>query len=438
VDSAATVARGTERDPWPAVTVAGWREQRAASTPALHSTLPMTTTPAPAASASGTPPATSAARTISTPVRVLGIVVGLIVVLAALKLARTVLLPMMAGVFLAVLARPLHCRLRDPLPGPLRWLALVLTMLVVTAGVGAFAAALGLSGRAVVRELRDRAPQIERQMAPLRARAAAVGVSIPAVPDATPSGAGAASTGAPPAGSRPPSAASADGGGPAGGGSGGGLAQKVGLSLAGTLAGLGLALAFAALGLAEADDVRRRIAAAAPGSGGEGTLAAIDEAARAFRRYAWVKTITSLITGAASALLALAFGLPLAWVWGFLAFLLEYVPSVGSLIAVIPPTLMALADGGGLGRAGAVLASFTVMQIILGNVVDPKLEGRLMAISPFGVLLSIVFWGWLWGAVGALLAVPLTVAVVIVCRHLPHARGFATIVAGDGVDDERS
>jgi predicted PurR-regulated permease PerM len=164
-------------------------------------------------------------------------------------------------------------------------------------------------------------------------------------------------------------------------------------------------------------------------------LDALDEAAVSFRRYAWVKTITSLITGLATFLLALAFGLPLAWVWGFLAFLLEYVPSVGSLIAVFPPTLMALASGGA-GRAGAVLVSFTVMQIILGNVVDPKIEGRLMSISPFGVLLSIVFWGWMWGAVGALLAVPLTVGVVIVCRHLPGAHGFATVVAGDGVDED--
>jgi AI-2 transport protein TqsA len=359
--------------------------------------------------------------------------VGLIVVFAALKLGRTVFLPVVGGIFLAVLARPLHCWLREPLPRRLRWVALVVTMLVVTAGVGAFAAALGLSGRAVVRELRDRAPQIERQLAPLRARAAGVGIAIPALPGSTGSAAAnqsAPSSGAPASGASPGDAAS-------GQGSRGGLAQRLGMSLAETLAGLGLALAFAALGLAEADMLRRRIAAAAPDATREPTLDTIDEAAEAFRRYAWVKTITSLITGAATVLLALAFGLPLAWVWGFLAFLLEYVPSVGSLLAVIPPTLMALAEGGGMGRAAAVLASFTVMQVILGNVIDPKIEGRLMSISPFGVLLSILFWGWLWGAVGALLAVPLTVAVVIVCRRLPHARGFAIIVAGDGVDEAR-
>jgi AI-2 transport protein TqsA len=74
------------------------------------------------------------------------------------------------------------------------------------------------------------------------------------------------------------------------------------------------------------------------------------------------------------------------------------------------------------------------MQIVLGNVVDPKLEGRLMRLSPLGVLLSIVLWGWLWGALGALLAVPLTVAIAIACRHIRGARGVATVLAGDGME----
>jgi AI-2 transport protein TqsA len=199
--------------------------------------------------------------------------------------------------------------------------------------------------------------------------------------------------------------------------------------------GLVLTIAFAALALAEADDARRRLLTALPGERGPHALDAIGEAARAFRRYAWVKSLTSAITGTASGLLALAFGLPLAWVWGFVTFLLEYVPSVGSLLAIVPPTLIALAEGGGLARPALVFVSFGVLQIILGNVIDPRIEGRLMTLSPFGVLLSIVVWGWLWGPVGALLAVPLTVAVVIACRHLPGARPVATLLAGDGVDE---
>jgi predicted PurR-regulated permease PerM len=211
-------------------------------------------------------------------------------------------------------------------------------------------------------------------------------------------------------------------------------------ALAGVTALL-LTLAFAALGLAEADEVRRRIAHVGNGGGARRALAAIDEAVPAFRRYVWVKTLTSAVTGVATWLAALAFGLPLAWVWGFLAFLLEYIPSVGSALAVLPPTLMALAEGG-VQKAAAVLLVVGGLQVFFGNVVDPRLEGKLMSLSPFGVLLSIVFWGWLWGPAGALLAVPLTVAVVIACRHIPGARGVATVVAGDGVperdgDEER-
>ena len=115
------------------------------------------------------------------------------------------------------------------------------------------------------------------------------------------------------------------------------------------------------------------------------------------------------------------------------------MPSVGSALAVVPPTLMALAEGG-LSKAAAVFLVIGALQVFFGNVVDPRLEGKLMSLSPFGVLLSIVFWGWLWGPAGALLAVPLTVAVVIACRHIPGARGVATVVAGDGVpepDDEK-
>jgi predicted PurR-regulated permease PerM len=172
------------------------------------------------------------------------------------------------------------------------------------------------------------------------------------------------------------------------------------------------------------------------GGGARRALQIIDETAPIFRRYVWVKTLTSAITGAATWLIALGFGLPLAWVWGFLAFLFEYVPTIGSLLAIIPPTLMALAEGGP-SRAGTVLLVIGTAQVLLGNVLDPRLEGRLMSVSPFGVLLSILFWGWLWGAVGALLAVPLTVAVVIACRHIPGARGVATLVAGDGVHEKQ-
>jgi AI-2 transport protein TqsA len=375
--------------------------------------------------------------------RIVLIIVGIVLTTAALKLASAVLIPLVAGIFLAVLVRPLQLRVREAMPRRLRWVGLTTAMLVLLAGVVAFGGALALSGRAVTDEFRARRPAIEQGLERMRATARRMGLPIPAplekvagADSANNAGAG----GAPQRTSETDSNASsetsaASGSAPA--------ATSVLRTFGAALGGLGLALAFAALGLAEADDVRHRISRLgrngsnseeSMGTGARRALRIVDETAPAFRRYVWVKSLTSVITGLATWLLALAFGLPLAWVWGFLAFLFEYVPTIGSLLAVVPPTLMALADGGPA-RAGLVLVTIGAMQVMFGNVIDPRLEGRLMSISPFGVLLSIVFWGWLWGAVGALLAVPLTVALVIACRHTPGARGVARLVAGDDEHD---
>jgi hypothetical protein len=156
----------------------------------------------------------------------------------------------------------------------------------------------------------------------------------------------------------------------------GGVVRRVTGPLVEGLGGLLLALAFCALGLAEAGAARRRLVRAVPDRATPAVLHAVDEAVAAFRRYAWVKTLTSAITGATTALAALALGLPLAWVWGFLTFLFEYVPSVGSVLAVIPPTLMALADGGPA-RAAVTFAVIGTLQMILGQHRRPEARGAL-------------------------------------------------------------
>jgi predicted PurR-regulated permease PerM len=344
--------------------------------------------------------------------RSLAVLLGVVLAVAALRLGRPVLVPLATGAFLATLGQPLRMRLARAVPD---WLALTVTALMLVLGVLGFLAALGWSLAEIGRELAERREALSAAAERARAWATQRGLPVP-------------------------------GGAAGGGGSSGapsGVAGAVGRglgALGGTLAEVGLALAVAVLALAEARELRRRVERALAPRTARETMAAVDESSHAFRRYVWVKTLTSLLTGVCSGLLALAFGLPLALVWGFLAFLLEYVPTIGSLLAVFPPTLMAAADalggegGGGAARVGLVFASFGALQLVLGNIVDPKLEGRLMALSPLGVLVSIVFWGWLWGAIGALLAVPLTVALAIVARHVPGMGGVATVLAGDGAD----
>ncbi len=336
--------------------------------------------------------------------RALAVAVGIVVLVAGLRLAEPVLVPLVVGLFLAVLARPLHAGLRERLPRRLRWLALVVALLAILAGLLAFLGVLGWTARSIVDDIRERGPQLERQLGELRAAAERLGLPPGASGESSEGGVASFAAAA---------------------------ARTIASWTAGMLAGLALALGFAALGLAEVGEARRRIGRV---RGGGRMLAAADEAAPAFRRYVWVKTLTSAITGIATALASLALGLPLWWVWGVIAFLFEYVPTIGSVLAVIPPVLVALADGGPE-RALPTLLVIGSVQVTLGNVVDPRIEGRFMDVSPFGVLLSIVFWGWLWGAAGALLAVPLTVALVVASRHVPGCHGLATIVAGDGARD---
>jgi predicted PurR-regulated permease PerM len=124
----------------------------------------------------------------------------------------------------------------------------------------------------------------------------------------------------------------------------------------------------------------------------------------------------------ATLLLTLAFGLDLWMLWGLLAFLLEFVPTIGSVLAVIPPALYAAVQFDGLARPLGLTLALTVMQLFLGNYVDPKIEGRMLSLSPFVVLASIVLWAWVWGAAGALLGVPLTIAVTTIARHFDGTR----------------
>jgi predicted PurR-regulated permease PerM len=121
-------------------------------------------------------------------------------------------------------------------------------------------------------------------------------------------------------------------------------------------------------------------------------------------------------------------------VWGLVAFVLNYIPTLGSIVAVIPPTLLALIFQG-IGRGVATLVGLAVIQVILGNFVDPRLQGHTLKLSPFVALLSIVFWGWVWGIPGALLGIPMTMSLVVFSQEFKSTRAIA-LLFGDTDDPE--
>lgn len=129
-------------------------------------------------------------------------------------------------------------------------------------------------------------------------------------------------------------------------------------------------------------------------------------------RYLELKTVVSAATGLLIGGWVALLGVPFPLLWGLVGFLFNYVPNIGSILAAIAPVLLTLVQYGGA-RALAVAAGYLAINLFLGNVIEPRLMGRRFGLSTLVVILSLIFWGWLWGPLGMLLAVPLTVMLKI-------------------------
>jgi AI-2 transport protein TqsA len=145
------------------------------------------------------------------------------------------------------------------------------------------------------------------------------------------------------------------------------------------------------------------------------------------QRYLGIKTAVSLVTGGAAGVLTAAFGLDFPLLWGLLAFLFNYVPSIGSLIAAIPAVVLALVQFG-FPQAAMIAAGYFVLNITIGGVIEPKVMGRGLGLSTLVVFLSLVFWGWVFGPVGMLLSVPLTMTAKIALESSKRTAAIAILL----------
>lgn len=150
-----------------------------------------------------------------------------------------------------------------------------------------------------------------------------------------------------------------------------------------------------------------------------------------FREYLVTKTVISFFTGIAFALVLGLFGVPLALLMGVSAFLLNYIPNVGPIIAsVLPiPLILVTPELGIVGQVAAIVLSSGV-QVVSGSVVEPKVMGDSFQLHPIVILLSLMVWGMIWGLVGMLLAVPLTAAIKIALERIDRTRPIAEVMAG--------
>ena len=164
--------------------------------------------------------------------------------------------------------------------------------------------------------------------------------------------------------------------------------------------------------LAEASTIRPKLLSALKNPGRD--LPHFEQFATTLNRYMAIKATTSVITGVVLGSYLALIGVDYPFLWGLLAFFLNFVPAIGSIIAAVPPVLLALMQGdGGLSLALITALGFLATNIAIGNFIEPRFLGQGLGLSTLVVFLSLIFWGWLLGPVGMLLAVPLTVTAKI-------------------------
>jgi predicted PurR-regulated permease PerM len=329
------------------------------------------------------------------------ILAGFIIVVAGMKAASSILVPFFMAVFIAVIcAPPMFWLQRKGVP---KILALIV-ILVVILGVGLlFGALIGSSLNDFLISLPDYQERLSNHIATFVKWLRGKGINIPKqeVPKSFHPG------------------WVMD------------LAGGIFSALSSVLANAFLILLTVIFILLEAADLPEKLRVVLKNP--ERSLSAIEKFSQNAKRYLVIKTLTSAATGLVILLWLLILGVDYPVLWATLSFLLNYVPNIGPIIAALPVALLALVQLG-VGSALLTVLGFVVVHIVLGNLIEPKVMGKGMSISPLVVFLSLVFWGWVLGPLGMILSVPMTSLVKIALESYKDTRGVAIMLGSDTGD----
>lgn len=331
-------------------------------------------------------------------------VAALVVIIAGLRMARPVVVLLLVAAFVALACLPAFNRLRRwRVPTVLAVLAVVLGLLLVVTGVGVFVAS---SLTDFVQTLPVYEARLERLTAEALDWLAARGVDVPdrtALLDT--------------------------------------INPGTALGLAATLLnGLGeiltngvLILITVVFILLETSSFRWKLRQAV------GMPDATFPQVRAFmdgmKQYFVIKTLLSLLTGTLVAVWLSILGVDFPLLWGLLAFLLNYIPNIGSILAAIPATLLAIVQLG-FGQALLVALGYLAINMVIGNFIEPRWLGHGMGLSPLVAFFSLIFWGWVLGPVGLLLSVPLTMTLKLALDSSPETRWLAVLLGPETPPEE--
>lgn len=152
-------------------------------------------------------------------------------------------------------------------------------------------------------------------------------------------------------------------------------------------------------------------------------------------QYITLKTYVSLLTGILSYIVLLLFGVDYAFLWAFIIFLLNFIPYIGSFVATFLPAIFAVVQFGTIWYFIWIFGSIQVIQLIVGNYIEPKVMGKSLNLSPLVVVITLSFWGYVWGLLGMFLSVPITSIMLIILAQFPNTRGISVLLSENGEID---
>ncbi len=329
--------------------------------------------------------------------RFLVVAASTIVVVAGLREASEILLPFLSALFIAVVSLPVMAWLqRNRVP---TWLAVMLTVLAAAGVVSVLGVVVGQSVGEFAQVVADSQYQQRFEELAGQLRAWAEEANLPFA-DRTPFEL-----------VNPEAVVNLLGG-------------TLG-ALAGVLQDAFLVLLAVIFILVEAAGFRSKLRVAFGDRGAN--LERLEQMAQQVQKYLAVKTAVSLGTGFFAFLWVWTLGIDFPLMWGLVTFLFNYIPNIGSIVAAVGPSVLALVQAD-LGLALAVAAGYVVLNIAFGNILEPTLLGRKLGMSVLVVFASLVFWGWVWGPMGLLLAVPITMTFKIAFENTDDLRWIAVLL----------
>ncbi len=217
------------------------------------------------------------------------------------------------------------------------------------------------------------------------------------------------------------------------------MASNIGSSIAGIATSMGMVIIYLIFMFVEQSTFNQKFASMFPSRRQSKKLRYIlDSIDTNMKKYLFVKTAISAITGIVSYIWLQVIGVEFAGVWAFIVFITSYIPTIGAFVACGLPILYSLVTAPSLQQPLLTAVGLIGLQILFGNIIEPKLTGKTLNLSTLAILINLVFWGMVWGIAGMFFSVPMLVAVYITCAQFDSTRWIAVLLSADGNIPDKS